>query len=123
MRRAVIFAGTVLAVLAVSSPSYAFAHNAVTNPVWHAVLDVLTLAAVSAPLWTAYAWGGRRRGALLALIAFVQLPVAAIAFTPIADPVLHTVLLGVALAITVASLVSVRRLARPVAETPVSADH
>src|SRR5689334_5505450 len=78
MRRAAIVAGTVFAVLAVSSPSYAFAHNAVKNPWLHAILDVLTLAVVSAPLWTAFAWGGRRRALMLALIAFVQLPVAVI---------------------------------------------
>lgn len=123
MRRAVIFSGTVLAVLAVSSPSYAFAHNAVRNPVWHAVLDVLTLAVVSAPLWTAYAWGGRRRGALMALIGLVQLPVAVIGFVPIANPVLHTVLFGIALTVTVAAIVSVRRLSRAGQETPVRAGH
>jgi hypothetical protein len=60
MRRAALIAGTAFAVLAVSSPSYAFAHNAVKNPWLHAVLDVLTLAVVSAPLWTAYVWGGGR---------------------------------------------------------------
>jgi len=121
MRRAVIFSGTVLAVLGVSSPSYAFAHNAVTNPVWHAALDVLTLAVVSAPLWTVYAWGGRRRGALLALIGLVQLPVAVIGFVPIANPVLHTVLFTFALAVTLASIVSVRRFSRAAQETPIRA--
>jgi hypothetical protein len=121
MRRAVIFSGTVLAVLAVSSPSYAFAHNAVTNPVWHAVLDVLTLAVVTAPLWTAYAWGGRRRGALLALIGLVQVPVAVIGFVPIANPVLHTVLFTFALAVTIASIVSVRRFSLVAQEAPIRA--
>jgi len=117
MRRAVIFAGTVLAVLAVSSPSYAFAHNNVKSPLWHAVLDVLTLAVVSAPLWTAYAWGGRRRGLLLALIGFVQIPVGVIGFVPISNPLLHAILLPLALTITITSIVAVRRLTRS-AETP-----
>jgi hypothetical protein len=112
MRRAVIVAGTVFAVLAVSSPSYAFAHNAVKNPWWHAILDVLTLAVVSAPLWTAFVWGGRRRAVLLTLIAFVQLPVAVIAFVPISDPMLHATLLAFALSVTFASIALVRRLAR-----------
>jgi len=116
MRRAAIIAGTVFAVLAVSSPSYAFAHNAVKNPWLHAVLDVLTLAVVSAPLWTAFVWGGRRRAALMALIAFVQLPVAVIAFVPIADPMLHATLLAFALSVTFASIAFVRRLARTGAE-------
>lgn len=121
MRRAALIAGTVFAVLAVSSPSYAFAHNAVKNPWLHAVLDVLTLAVVSAPLWTAYVWGGGRRLAMLALIAFIQLPVAVIAFVPISDPLLHAALLTFALSVTFASIASVRRLARAAADTPAGA--
>lgn len=112
MRRIAVIAGTVLAVLAIASPSYAFAHNAVRNPWLHAVLDVLSLAVASAPLWTAYVWGGRRRLLLMALIACVQLPVAVIAFVPINDPALHLVLLTFALSVTFASIASVRRLSR-----------
>ncbi|PZM96388.1 MAG: hypothetical protein DIU79_05165, partial [Actinobacteria bacterium] len=59
--------------LAVAAPASAFAHDRVTNPVLHAVFDVLSLAVVTAPLWTAYLWGGRRRGLLLALGTVVQL--------------------------------------------------
>jgi hypothetical protein len=122
MRRAAIIAGTVFAVLAVSSPSYAFAHNAVRNPWLHAILDVLTLAVVSAPLWTAFVWRGGRRVMMLALIAFVQLPVAVIAFVPIADPMLHATLLAFALSVTFASIAFVRRLARAEAEAAGSAE-
>ena len=50
MRRLAIVAGTVLAVLWVSAPAHAFFHNGVTNPYLHAVLDVLTLTVVTAPL-------------------------------------------------------------------------
>jgi len=109
VRRVSIVVGVTVAVLAVATPASAFAHDRVTNPVLHAVFDVLSLAVVTAPLWTAYLWGGRRRGLLLALIAVVQLPVAVIAFVPIANPLLHTFALALGLGLTVASLIAVRR--------------
>jgi hypothetical protein len=109
VRRVSIVVGVTLAVLAVAAPASAFAHDRVTNPVLHAVFDVLSLAVVTAPLWTAYLWGGRRRGLLLALVTVVQLPVAVIAFVPIPNPVLHSIALVVALSLTVAALIYVRR--------------
>ena len=48
-----------------AAPPVAFFHNNVHNPYVHAVLDVLTLAVATAPLWTAYLWGVRRRALLL----------------------------------------------------------
>jgi hypothetical protein len=98
----------------------AFFHNNVHNPYLHAVLDVLTLAVVTAPLWTAYVWRGRRRGLLLALVAVVQLPVAVIGFVPIVNPVVHLVLFATALALTGLSLAAVRRSVAPPAAQPVS---
>jgi hypothetical protein len=92
--------------------SVAFFHNHVTNPYAHAVLDVLTLAVATAPLWTAYFWGVRRRGLLLALIAIVQLPVAVIGFVPAVDPILHAITFVGALTLTGFSLATVRRAAR-----------
>ena len=89
----------------------AFFHNNVHNPYVHAVLDVLTLAVATAPLWTVYFWGGRRRGMLLILVAVVQLPVAVIGFVPIVNPVLHAVLFVTALTLTGFSLAAVRRSA------------
>ncbi|HET6214277.1 MAG TPA: hypothetical protein VFE14_15540 [Micromonosporaceae bacterium] len=112
MRRLAVILGTVAAVLAVSTPAYAFAHDRVHNTYLHAVLDVLTLAVVSAPLWTAYLWGGRRRGLLLALVAVVQVPVAVIGFVPIVNPLLHLGALLTALALTGFSLGYARRSAR-----------
>ncbi|SDZ06657.1 hypothetical protein SAMN05444365_105139 [Micromonospora pattaloongensis] len=111
MRRLAVILGGVMAALWVAAPASAFAHDKVTNPAAHAALDVLVLAVVTAPLWTAYLWGGRRRGLLLALVAVVQLPVAVIAFVPIVHPAVHAVGLTVALGLTIASLVSVRRSA------------
>ncbi|WP_229783500.1 hypothetical protein [Pilimelia anulata] len=99
----------VLAALWVASPAQAFAHNAIKNPYLHALFDGLTLAVVTAPLWSAYLWGRGRRSLLLALIGAVQVPVAVIAFVPIDSPVLHAILLPLALIITVASVVAVRR--------------
>lgn len=109
MRRLFIVLIGASAVLAVATPASAFAHDRVTNPYLHSALDVLTLAVVTAPLWTAYFWGRRNRGALLALIAGLQLPVAVVAFIPIADPVTHTIALTSGLALTVASVAVVRR--------------
>jgi hypothetical protein len=113
MRRVGFVLLGVVGLLLVGSPAQAFAHNAVRNPYLHAVLDVLTLAVVSAPLWTAYLWGARRPGLLVALIAVVQVPVAVVGFMPIASPVLHAVALVAGLGMTGLSLWAVRRATRP----------
>ena len=95
-----------------AAPPVAFFHNNVHNPYVHAVLDVLTLAVATAPLWTAYFWGGQRRALLLALVAVVQLPVAVIGFVPAVNPVVHAATFVGALALTGFSLAAVRRAAR-----------
>lgn len=112
MRRAALVLTPILAGVLVSAPAYAFAHDRVHNPYLHALLDVLTFAVVSAPIWSAFLWGAARRGVLLALIAVVQLPTAVIAFVPIQNPVLHGIALTIGLGVTIASVVFVRRLAR-----------
>jgi len=118
MRRTAIVLGTFLGAMAISAPAYAFAHNRVTNPYLHAVLDVLTLAVVTAPIWTAYTWHrGKHTRLMLALIALVQIPVAVFGFVPIQNPVLHLIALPLAIGITVSSIVYVRRSART-APTP-----
>jgi hypothetical protein len=115
MRRAAVVVPLVLAALWVAAPAQAFAHNAVHSPALHAVLDGLTLLVVSAPVWTALLWGGGHRWWLAGLIAVVQVPVAIIGFVPIADPVVHLTLFGLALGLTAVAL----RVARtqPVART------
>jgi hypothetical protein len=90
----------------------AFYHNNVHNPYAHAVLDVLTVAVATAPLWTAYFWGGRRRGLLLALVGIVQLPVAVVGFVPFVNPWLHAVSFVGALTLTGFCIAAVRRVAR-----------
>lgn len=116
MRRAATVIGTVLAALVISTPAYAYAHDRVTNPVLHAILDVLTLAVVTAPVWTAFAWSrGHRSAALLLLIGLVQIPAGVLAFVPIPDPALHTAALLTSLAITATSIVYVRREAHAAA--------
>jgi heme/copper-type cytochrome/quinol oxidase subunit 4 len=97
----------------VVSPALAFAHNHVANPYLHAAMDVLTLAVVTAPLWTAYLWGGQRRGLLIALVALVQLPVAVLAFMHIPHQGWHAAALLTGLGLTVGSLWAVRRATRP----------
>src|SRR5437870_2904330 len=104
-----------------AAPPVAFFHNNLHNPYVHAVLDVLTLAVATAPLWTVYFWGGRRRALLLALVAVVQLPVAVIGFVPAVDPVLHAATFVGALVLTGFSLAVVRRSGREVGPAPVSA--
>ena len=111
MRRLATVLGGVAAVLWVASPASAFAHDKVSNPYLHTLLDVLTLAVVTAPLWTAYLWARTRRPLLLALVALVQVPVAVVGFVPILDPAVHVAALTGALAVTVASIVTVRRMA------------
>jgi hypothetical protein len=96
----------------------AFYHNNVHNPYVHAILDLLTVAVATAPLWTAYFWGGRRRGLLLALVAVVQIPVAVIGFVPIANPLVHVVAFATALTLTAFSLAYVRRAARALDAAP-----
>jgi heme/copper-type cytochrome/quinol oxidase subunit 4 len=98
--------------MVVSTP-LAFAHNHVTNPYLHAAMDVLTLAVVTAPLWTAYLWGGRRRGLLIALVAVVQLPVAVLGFVHIPQPGWRVAAMLTGLGLTVLSLWAVRRATRP----------
>jgi hypothetical protein len=110
MRRVGIVVGLVVAGLLVASPAQAFAHNAVHN--------TFTLVAVTAPVWTAYAWGRARRGLLVALVAVVQVPVAVIGFVPIANPVIHLVAFATALALTGLSLWTVRRAGRSEALVP-----
>jgi hypothetical protein len=126
MRRVAVTALGVLAILWVATPASAFAHDRVANPYLHMALDVLVLAAVTAPLWTAYLWGGtglsgrerrNRRALLLALVTVVQVPVAVVAFVPIIHPGVHAAALAGALALTVASLAYTRRSA-PAAAAP-----
>ncbi len=104
-----------------AAPPVAFFHNNVHNPYVHAVLDVLTLAVATAPLWTAYFWGGQRRAVLLALVAVVQVPVAVIGFVPAVNPVVHAATFAGALVLTGFCLAAVRRSARAAEAAPVSA--
>jgi hypothetical protein len=109
MRRVLTLAALTAGLLLIASPAQAFAHNRVHNPYLHAFLDVVTLMVVLAPIGTAYAWGSRRRGWLIALIAIVQLPVAIIGFVPIIDPAVHLSAVAVAAALTGTSLWLARR--------------
>ncbi|GGQ59399.1 hypothetical protein [Couchioplanes azureus] len=109
MRRTAVLTGFVLAALWVATPAQAFAHNAVHHAGLHALLDGLTLAVASAPVWTALLWRGPHRLALAALIAVVQIPVAVVGFVPIVHPYLHLTLFVLALSLTGVSLHLARR--------------
>ncbi|WP_018351054.1 hypothetical protein [Longispora albida] len=100
MRRALLALGTAIGILLIAAPASAFAHDRVHNVFLHSLLDVVTLAVVSAPLWTAYLWGGRRRALLVALVSVVQIPVAIAAFVPIPNPWLHSAAMAGALTLT-----------------------
>src|SRR5688572_30899646 len=124
MRRVAVILAATVGLLAVSAPAYAYAHDRVTNPYLHAALDLLTLAVLTAPVWTAFQWARGKRSLWLAgLIAGVQVPAGVLAFVPIADPALHTLALLTSLAVTVTSIVYVRREAaqREVAAAPTTA--
>lgn len=113
MRRAATVLGTALTLLAVSAPAYAYAHDRVSSPYLHTLLDVLTLVVVTSPVWTVFTWArGRRTAWLVALIALVQLPAAVLGFVPIADPVLHAVAFVASLGVTASSILYIRREAR-----------
>ena len=115
MRRAAAVLALVLAGLWIATPAQAFAHNAVHDATLHAVLDALTLVVVAAPVWTALLWSGGNRWTLAALIAVVQVPVAVIAFVPIANPLVHLSLFVIAIGLTGLSLRVVRSRARAAA--------
>lgn len=121
LTRSGIVLGMALATLWVASPAQAFAHNAIRNPYLHALFDGLTLAVVTAPLWSAYLWGRGRRPLLVALVAAVQVPVAVVAFVPVASPVVQAVAVPLALLVTAGSVLAVRRadrVARQAAPAP-----
>ncbi|CAM3127213.1 hypothetical protein [Stackebrandtia soli] len=119
MRRIAVAVIAAVASLAIASPAYAYAHDRVHTPWLHTLLDVLTLAVVTSPVWTAFLWGAKARGGLIALIAVVQVPAAVFAFVPMHDPTLHLIALPLGLAITGTSLWYVRRLAKGEAAEPI----
>ncbi|QSB06334.1 hypothetical protein [Natronoglycomyces albus] len=117
-RRLAIIVTTVIAAVAVSAPALAFSHDRIANPWLHAVFDVLSLAVVLAPIWTALAWGSGRKWPLVGLITTVQIPVAVFAFLPIASYPLRTTTLVLSLAITVSAIWLVRRMTAEGASQP-----
>lgn len=114
MTRRIAFVATVAAmIVSVASPAMAFQHDRVDNPVVHWALDIGILAIVVAPIWTALLWGkGRSKWALVGLIAFVQLPVAILGFSPSASAAFAGSGLFLGLAISVAAIVYTRRVTR-----------
>lgn len=114
MTRRLAFVATVAAmIVSVSSPAMAFQHDRVQNPVVHWAIDIAILAIVVAPIWTALLWGkGRSKWLLVGLIAFVQLPVAILGFSPSASALFAGSGLFLGLAITTAAIVYTRRVTR-----------
>ncbi|GAA3212106.1 hypothetical protein ACFO1B_41680 [Dactylosporangium siamense] len=121
MRRALFLLVASTGLVLIATPASAFAHNAVHNVWLHTLLDGLTLAVVTAPLWTAMLWGAAHKRLLLALVAVVQIPVAVIGFVPISTPWIHLASFAGALGLTGFSLWYVRRLARTPDTAPVTA--
>jgi MFS family permease len=114
MTRRLAFVATVAAmIVSVSTPAMALQHDRVQNPVVHWALDIATLAIVVAPIWTALLWGkGRSKWLLVGLIAFVQLPVAILGFSPQASALFAGTGLYLGLGITAAAIVYTRRVTR-----------
>jgi hypothetical protein len=112
MRRLLPIAILATGLVLIASPAQAFAHNRVTNPYLHTLVDLLTVAVVLSPVVTVYRWGPHRKTLLLALITVVQIPVAIIGFVPILHPTLHLTLFVTALGLTAVSIRLVRRATR-----------
>jgi hypothetical protein len=104
MRRAAVLVPLVLAALWFAAPAYALAPDDPISPSLHPLLDGLTLIVVTAPVWTVVLWSRGNKWLLAGLIAVVQIPVAIIAFVPIANPVVQLALFAVALTLTATSL-------------------
>jgi hypothetical protein len=85
MRRNLLLAPIGLAALLFLTPIHRIIHPQIDSPLLHAALDVLTLAALTAPLWTLAFWGPGHRAQLGALIGIVQLPAVALGMWPGGD--------------------------------------
>jgi hypothetical protein len=77
------------------------------------MLTVLTVAVVTAPVWTLFLWGGQHRWLMIPLVAGVQLPLAGAALLPTIDPLLHLAAVFGALSLTWLALASVHLAAGP----------
>ncbi|MDA1358063.1 hypothetical protein O1R50_00395 [Glycomyces luteolus] len=114
MTRRLAFVATAAAmIVSISSPAMAFQHDRVQNPLVHWAIDIAILAIVVAPIWTALLWGkGRSKWLLAGLIAFVQLPVAVLGFSPSASALFAGSGLFLGLAVTTAAIVYTRSVTR-----------
>ncbi|GIJ47690.1 hypothetical protein Val02_45760 [Virgisporangium aliadipatigenens] len=79
------------------------------------LLELLTVGAVTAPLWTVFLWGTRAYRFLFALVVLVQAPVAVVGFYPPPSAALHLLVLAGGLLISVLSIF----LIRPSTKAPV----
>jgi hypothetical protein len=77
--------------------------------------ELLTVGAVTAPLWTVFLWGTRAYRMLFALVVLVQAPVAVVGFYPLPDPALHIAVLAGGLLLTAFAIF----LVRPSTKAPV----
>jgi hypothetical protein len=115
MRRlATVLAIAVLAILVVAAPALAFYHDHVHNLYLHTLLDLLTLAVISAPIIGLSVWRGhvpsrqRKRAAFWVLLA-MQLPAGLLAFASFPRPWLQVAGDALSLSLTGWSLWFVRR--------------
>jgi hypothetical protein len=127
MRRLVtVLAIAAVAILVMAAPALAFYHNNVHNLYLHTLLDLLTLAVVSAPIIGLYLWGRHvpareRKQAAFWVMLGLQLPAAALAFMTFPRPWLHVAGDALSLSITGWSLWFVHRWVPSSQATPV--DH
>ena len=110
MRRLATVLAATAAALWVAAPASAFAHANVVNPYVHTAARRADLGVVTAPLWTAYLWAAPAGPAAGAGrdSSSSRSPCSA---SPVLDPAVHATALVGALAVTVASIVVVRRAA------------
>jgi hypothetical protein len=100
MRRISLLAPIGLAALLFLTPLHRIIHPEIDSPLPHAALDAVTVAVLTAPLWTFAHWGTRRRVQLGALIGIVQLPAAVVALSPVGDFALRLAAMVFALGLT-----------------------
>jgi hypothetical protein len=100
MRRIAFLAPIGLAALLFLTPLHRVIHPEIDSPLPHAALDAVTLAVLTAPLWTFVHWGASHRVQLGALIGIVQLPALALAVWPVGDFALRLAAMVFALGLT-----------------------
>jgi hypothetical protein len=84
MRRTILLTAPIgLLTVLFLTPLHRIVHPRAAGGALHVAFDIVTILAVTAPLWTSLLWGARYRAHRYPLLVAVQLPVAALALAPV----------------------------------------